>query len=228
AVLKIHATNENNLSSLSAVPFYFEAAMFLTSVNDRLYIYDRTSFLAFDWLTKINVTTRKKYFDKPVYVNSQMRKPLNGFPISECETAELVYERKVPLNKYNIDIYNFCPDTTIMISKFLTSDSCKNCKIYPSLFFKNDYLDNYFFFGSWISDTSISKNPKSILVFLDHEFNVYRIGNSIEYFQGDYGPTPRPYASFTYDEMGNVYYCTNYFDSSNIKNSYVKIYKIGS
>jgi hypothetical protein len=159
-------------------------------------------------------------------VNRELKNPIVGYPISECESIESVLERSVPRGNYNFDIVDFCKGTTTFISKPLPNDTCKNCIISISAFFKNEYLTKYFFVGGRLRKTGTSRELDRILVFLDENFNVEKICNSLEYLQNKYGLSPHKTASFTYDELGNVYYCTNYLDYSNRTNSHVKIFKI--
>ena len=98
--------------------------------------------------------------------------------------------------------------------------------------FKNNYLDNYFVYGAW--EVKNKSKPlgqrityQNTILLLDNSFNIKKVCDNLEYLQGKSGPSPWPVSSFTSDELGNIYYCTNMFDKSENGNSFVKIYKIG-
>lgn len=87
-------------------------------------------------------------------------------------------------------------------------------------------MTKYFFLGAIIKKEENKTNLERIVIFLNEDFEVEKICHNIEYLQNIYGNSPDQMASFTYDELGNVYYCTNYLDRSESKKSYVKIFKI--
>jgi hypothetical protein len=222
-----YASNEKELTSRTRT-FYFGAAEYLMTVNGQLYFDDGKSFFSFSNLRQIKVTTHQTLINKnvEVFVNQGLQKPINGYPISDCKIVRWVLDRQLPKDKYSFDVIDFCNDTTTtFISKPLPNDTCNNCNVSMSCFFKNEYLSKYFFVGAQIRITATSRELDRIVVFLDENFDVENICHSIEYLQNYYGLSPHEMASFTYDELGNVYYCTNYLDYSNKSNSYVKIFK---
>jgi len=222
-----YASNEKELTQRPSTQG-FNNVRFIFNCNGELYFHNRILFFPFSYLSQIRVTTHRPILSKnlEVFVNKEYTKLIDGFPISDCETVQWRIYRESPRNNYNFNIYDFCSDTISFISKPLPNASCENCNVSISEFFKNDYIYKYFFVGSIQRKIDKKREFDRILVFLDENFEVEKVYHSLEYLQGMYGLSPDKMASFTYDEFGNVYYCTNYHDYSNKRNSYVKIYKI--
>ena len=223
-----YASDEKELTSRTRT-FYFGAAEYLMTVDGQLFFDDGKSFFLFSNLSQIQVMTHQTLIQKnlEVFVNQRMQKPINGYPISDCEIVRWILDRPLPKDKYSFDVIDFRNDTTTtFISKPLPNDTSTNYNVSMNFFFKNDYLGKYFFVGARKRITATSRELDRIVVFLDENFDVEKICHSVEYLQDHYGLSPHKMASFTYDELGNVYYCTNSLDYSNKTNSYVKIFKI--
>jgi hypothetical protein len=222
-----YASNEKELTQRPSTQG-FNSVRYIFNCNGELYFHDRVLFFPFSYLSQIRVTTHQPILRRnlEVFVNKKYRKLIDGYPISDCESVQWSIYRENPPNNYYFNIYDFCSDTISFISKPLPDATCESCKVSISEFFKNDYLYKYFFVGGITKKRGKKSQLDRILVFLDENFEVEKVYHSLEYLQGMYGPSPKFMASFTYDEFGNVYYCTNYHDYSNKRNSYVKIYKI--
>ena len=224
-----YASNEKELTERPAT-YNFGAVRFIINLDDQLYFHDGYSYFPFSNFSQIEVKNHENILKRnlEVFVNKDLPKPIAGYPISECKLVKAAYGPELQKDFYNLKIIDFCNKDTIIsiLSKHLPFDTCSSCKIHVGEFFKNEHINKYFSVSSRSWKTDKSRELDRMVVFLDENFEIEKICHSLEYLQNNIGLSPPQIASFTYDEFGNVYYCTNSFDHSNKSNSFVKIYKI--
>ncbi len=220
------AQTESDLSTPRSYLSFQFSPRYLINVGGDLYFHEGRSFFPYSGLKRIKVSNLKQLNGKEVLINSGNSKLIFGYPISDCESFWWTYSEDAQYGDYSFAITDFCDDSTSFFPRKLPLDSCSGCLFSKNILFKNEYLTKYFFLGVILRQEGIKANLDQIVIFLDDNFEVEKICHNFEYLQDNYGDSPSKMASFTYDELGNVYYCTNYLDRSDTENSYVKIFKI--
>jgi len=225
-----YASNREEITRKLSAPFYF-LSLFLLNIDNDLYFASYASFISFSSLNEVNAPDLDKYKDINFYINSNRKRPIVGRPIRENEIVKWIFPDKPNRQNLNLKIINQESKEQKIISKKILETNAENKTFSVTSVFKNNYLDNYFVYGAW--EVKNKSKPlgqrttyQNTILLLDNSFNIKKVCDNLEYLQGKSGPSPWPEASFTSDEFGNIYYCTNMFDKSENGNSFVKIYKI--
>jgi hypothetical protein len=220
--INFYISNLEEIRTIKEIPFYFEPE-FIMNVSGKIYFYDGYHSFALDDLTEFNnvhVYGLEDY-DK-VYINAKMDKPFIGKPITDCSIFDMSTDG-MDYKNLNIGLTDMCNKTHEIFSIPLLRDT--KCIFTPFDPFINRFLGDYFVFGAFGAQYD-ETHPNFSVIRLNQDFSITGVIKNLTYYSGFSGLDPRYQGSFTYDEGGNIYYCTNKFDWKNKNASIVEVYKI--
>ncbi len=220
AVFEKEEIYSSNYSFLAFQPEY------ISNVDDELYFFDNYHSFALNDLTYIDADSVKKSQSiDGFYFNGNNKASKTGIAISKCDYVEWMFLDE-SYKKLKFKIRNDCENTSRIIAHRILTKEDERRSFILKHFFKNNYVNDYFVF---YSISKIDDQERSIeygVANLDQNFEIIQRVNNLNYYSEISELSPRHQASFTADEEGNIYYCTNKFDWENRDNSIVEIYKI--
>ncbi|MEJ2537481.1 MAG: hypothetical protein P8048_10610 [Calditrichia bacterium] len=195
---------------------------YLENVENKLYFYNRIVFFPFNKLVPMKTESipSRLEVDK-VFTNANMNWSIAGRPISDCDAIKNISNLKRFPNLFDIKIAKYCRNTS-EIKRVQFNYKNKIRYLNGQAFFKNNYLGTYFVPAMVMQD-----GGKNSIIFLDENFNLQKVVENIPYHGGEYSAiSPDIQSSFTCDEKGNVYYCTNKYNCEEVDSSKVEFYRI--
>lgn len=216
--IDFYSKNLEETTKAKKNPFYFQPHCIL-NISNKLFFYDGYHTFPLDSLVAYSDSgmIKERNVDL-IYINKKQKPPIIGNPITNCKILKTGHQVQSVYDNSLFAIDNICSKKGLnfYIDKNIYSKELKNLQIFEV--YKNVYLNTYYIFGR------ISGNK--YIVFLNSNFIVTQIVKNIIYHTGFSGATPFYECSFSSDEKGNVYYCTNNLDLEKGINSVVEIYKI--